>query len=98
MADQAVLVQWGFNALLAVATFFGANWLRRMERDMELMQEAHRQQVKESAERERALQEQLRGYVAKEDFREFRDEIRGNFREVFGRMDTLADRLPKIAQ
>jgi plasmid stabilization system protein ParE len=91
---SAEWVQWGFNTLLAIATFFGANWLRRMERDMEQMQEAHKEAAKDAAQRERELQEQLRGYVAKEDFREFRDEIRGNFREVFGKIDTLAERLP----
>lgn len=91
-------MQWAFNGLLALVTFFGANWLRRMERDMEKMQEAHNARLKEAVDRDRAVQEQMRGYVAKEDFREFRDEIRDNFREVFGRMDTLADRLPSKAK
>lgn len=97
-ADQAGWVQWGFNALLAIVTFFGANWLRRMERDMEKMRDAHERQQREATDRERALQEQLRGFVAKEDFREFAQEMRGNFREVFGRMDSLADRLPPKVQ
>jgi hypothetical protein len=84
----------GFNVLLGVASFLGAMWLRRMEQDMRDMQTAHQNQVSESAKRELALHEKLQNYVAKDDFREFRDEQRENFREVFNRIDALADRLP----
>jgi hypothetical protein len=60
---------------------------------MDKLQVAHAESVKQSAARELALQEKLNGYVHKEDLREFREEIRDNFKGVFNRMDQMADRL-----
>lgn len=92
-AEQTSWVQWGFNVLLGLVSFFGALWLRRMESDMEKMQEQSRRAAEKAAERELALQSQLRGYVSREDFAEFRQEQRQAFGQVFDRLDTLADRI-----
>jgi hypothetical protein len=84
----------GFNVLLGVASFFGAMWLRKMESDMNDLRKAHTDSLAQQNQREVQLLEKLQNYVAKDDFREFRDENRRNFEAVFNRIDALADRLP----
>lgn len=84
----------GFNVLLGIASFFGAMWLRRMESDMRDMRKDQADALERQSQREIAIQQKLQGYVAKEDFREFRTEIQGNFSAVFDRLDRLVERIP----
>lgn len=88
-------VMLAINVLLGLVCSLGAMWIRRLEVDMKDLRDAHTKAMDSASLRELRLQEQLNDrYVAKEDFREFRNEIRDNFREVFGKIDLVVDRLP----
>lgn len=85
-----------FQALMTIAAFFVVQWIRRVETDQKDMRTQIEKYVNTANDRELAQQEKLNGYVAKEDFKEFRDEMRANFRDVFNRMDQMAHRLPLL--
>jgi hypothetical protein len=82
----STIVIIALNGLLGIASLFGAAWLRRMEKDMDSMRDQLTNQQKE-------FHEKLDGKVGREDFNEYRRELRENFREVFTRMDGLKDQI-----
>lgn len=88
--SNATLVSLALNALLGIASIFGAAWLRRMEADMADIR-------KQQGDQSRDMHEKLSTKVGKDDFQEFRRELRDNFKDVFSRMDALRDSLAEKA-
>lgn len=84
--STATLVSLALTGLMGLASLFGAAWLRRMEGDMAEMR-------KQMAEQVRETNDKLEKKVGKEDFTEFRTELRDNFRQVFTRMDGLREQI-----
>lgn len=86
---DANMSQWvllGFNGLLGVVSLLGSMWLRRMEADV---RELQRDLVKQ----QQAVQDKLAEKVSVADFREFRQELRESFGQVFQRIDRLGERI-----
>lgn len=91
----------GFNVVLSIASLFGGLWLRRVESDMTELRKAitahgetMHQRLQEQSE---VMHERLADKVGKDDFREFRAELRENFKQVFTRMDTMNERMAEKA-
>lgn len=88
--STATLVSLALTGLMGIASLFGASWLRRMEADMVELR-------KQQTEQARDMNDKLEKKVGREDFQEFRRELRENFTDVFRRMDGLREQLAEKA-
>lgn len=91
--NNATWLLVAFNILLAIAGFFGAKWLSRMERDMNDMRKVQSEAATHSAERELQFQRELQGYAGKADLTELRRELNTNFQRLFEGMQDMRDRI-----
>lgn len=95
--DQAVnttqYILIGINLLIGLVQLFGGKWMR----DVDASQKENAKSIKalddKMQHQEMALIDRLSGYVAKEEFREMRQEMRTGFTELFNRIDGLRDKI-----
>lgn len=90
MEQATQLSTWiliAFNVLMGIVAFLGSSLIRRMEAEMIDLRRQQTEQAKTTSV-------ELANKVDKHDFRDFREELRQNFRDIFDRMDALRDRIP----
>lgn len=81
------------NGLLALLALFGGLWMKNLDASMKENQSATAANRDLTLQSERRMNDKLEGYVLKDEFKEFRDENRENFKRVFQKMDDLKDQV-----
>lgn len=85
-ASTSQLLLIGMNGLLGVVSILGSMWLKRMEADVRELQ-------RDLVNQQRITQDKLAEKVNQSDFRDFRQELRENFGQIFQRIDRLGERI-----
>jgi len=91
--ETLAFILLAFNLLIALVMALGGAVMRGLRNDVDKLRETDSKLAADIRASDQRLATELKNCVQKDDFKEFRDEQRSNFRELFEKIDNFHEKL-----